>query len=342
MNLHSILPLIACLILPTPTTRAAETLFGQEILVRGTGVEIRRAELDRAYLQFKANADLRGQPIPDASREELEAALLDRLVVTRLLMNRATDADRQAGKHEAGLFLANVVRESGDEASFLRQLATLAFTREEFEAQVLERAVCEEVVERELTPQVQINNTQVREYYDAHADELQRPEMVRARHILLATRDPDTGNELSDTRKSEKRTLATNLVARARSGEDFTALVKSFSEDAGSKDKSGEYIFPRGQMAPEFEAAAFSLQTNQVSDVVTSTFGYHIIKLLQRIPAEPIEFDKISQDIRKKLIQQEVQENLLPKHLRQLKKSVNLEYLNRARAPREPEQQPAP
>jgi parvulin-like peptidyl-prolyl isomerase len=323
---------LACAALPV---QSAPDPFGNEVLVRGNQIEIRRGLLDRAFLQFKANADLRGQPIPDARREELEAALLDRLIVTRLLMHRANEQDRQAGKTEADKFVANVINEAGSEAAFQRQLAALAFTREEFETQVLERAICEEVVERVLTSKAQVTDDQVKQYYQDHAAELRRPEMVRASHILLSTRDA-TGNQLSDVKKTEKFILATNVLARARKGEDFAALAKEFSEDPGSKDKGGEYTFPRGQMAPEFEAAAFSLQTNQISDIVTTTFGYHIIRLIQRIPSEPIEFGGIAEDIRKKLIQEQVQERLLPKHLQELKQSAKLEYLNGARPPVEP------
>jgi peptidyl-prolyl cis-trans isomerase C len=86
-------------------------------------------------------------------------------------------------------------------------------------------------------------------------------------------------------------------------------------------------------MVPEFEAAAFSMGTNQISDVVTTRFGYHVIKLLQKIPAEPIEFDKVKDDIRASLERQEVQDKLLPPFLEKLKADAKLEYLNGATPP---------
>ena len=88
-------------------------------------------------------------------------------------------------------------------------------------------------------------------------------------------RDQTTGAELPEDQKKAKRKLADDLLKRARAGEDFAKLAKEYSEDPGSKEKGGEYPpFPRGQMVPEFEAAAFSLNTNQVSDVVTTSYGY--------------------------------------------------------------------
>src|SRR5262249_10782082 len=117
------------------------------------------------------------------------------------------------------------------------------------------------------------------------------PEMVRASHILLSTRDPKSSAELSDEQKAAKRKKLEELLKRARDGEDFAKLAKENSEDPGSKDKGGEYTFPRGQMVPEFEGAAFSLKTNQVSDIITTSYGYHIIKLLDRIPAKKEPFN---------------------------------------------------
>jgi len=299
--------------------------------VRGKGVEIRRSDVEKAYLQFQANAVLRNQSIPEGRREELEATLLDRLVVTQLLLNRATETDRKEGLAKAAEFLGKVLEEAGSEAAYERQLISLGFTREDFQRQIEDRAICEEVVEREI--QVNITDAAVEEYYAANRDTLQRPEMAQVRHILFATRDSNTGAELSDTRKAEKRLQAEAVLKRARQGENFDTLVQEYSEDLGTKDSKGEYIFARGQMVPEFEAAAFSLGPNAISDLVTTVYGYHIIKKIQSIPSEPIPLDQVREDIRLKLRREKVQDELLPRHLEKLKEGVKLQYLNGARPP---------
>jgi peptidyl-prolyl cis-trans isomerase C len=315
--------------------RSPVSSLPDEVVCRGEGVEVRRNQLDRAMMQYKANALARGQTIPESRVADLEALLLDRLVITRLLMSKATDQDRQKARGLANNFIAETVEQAGGEAPFERQLLAMSFTRDEFERQILERAVCEEVVERQLRDRVQITQEQVRRYYDEHADQMQRPEMVRASHILLATQDPLTGTELSDEKQQAKRREATALLERARKGEDFGAMARQYSDDPGSKEQGGEYVFARGQMVPEFEMAAFSLQPGQVSDLVTTQFGYHIIKLNQRIPAEKIEFEQVEEDIRESMERREVQENLLPPFLKQLKEQAKLEYMNGGRPPPE-------
>ena len=125
--------------------------------------------------------------------------------------------------------------------------------------------------------------------------------MVRASHILLITRDTATQTDLSEDKKAAKHKQMEDLLKRARDGEDFAKLAKEYSEDPGSKDKGGEYKFARGQMVPEFEAAAFSLKTNQVSDIVNSSYGYHIIKLSEKIPAQKVEFAEAAADLKEGL-----------------------------------------
>jgi peptidyl-prolyl cis-trans isomerase C len=303
------------------------------VLCRGKGVEIKRRDVDRAITQFKANALARQQPVPDDRMTEVETMLLDRLVVTELLLQRATDADRDKGKELAEKFMNETREQAGSEPAFQRQLIAMSFTEQELNNQILERAVCEEVVEREVRAQAKVTDEQVRQYFEEHAERLKRPEMVRAAHILLATIDPITNQKIPDDQIAEKRKLIDSLHERAVRGEDFTQLVKSYSEDPGASDNNGIYTFPRGQMVPEFEAAAFSMQTNQISDVVTTRFGYHVIKLLQKIPAEPIEYDRVKDDIRASLERQEVQEKLLQPFLEKLKADAGLEYLNGAQPP---------
>jgi peptidyl-prolyl cis-trans isomerase C len=313
--------------------RPLEGLFPDEVVCQGTGVDVRRSQLDKAMLQFKANATARGQTVPDSKRAELEALMLDKLVLTQLLLGRATPEDKTKAQAMADKFAADAREQAGSPEAFDRQLIAMGFTLAEFQAQILERAICEEIVDRELKRKVQITEEQVKKYYDDNTAKLQRPEMVRASHILLATRDAVTREEVSDAKKKEKRELIDKLLERARKGEDFAALAREFSDDPGSRERGGEYTFARGQMAPEFEKAAFALQTNQISDVVTTQFGYHIIKLSQRIPAEQLELAKVGKEIQDMLARQEVQEKLLPEFLKKIKQDAQLKYLNGGQPP---------
>jgi hypothetical protein len=113
---------------------------------------------------------------------------------------------------------------------------------------------------------------------------------VRVQHILLATvAMPDPSNPMGGgaaPNVEEKRQLAEQLLQRIKNGEDFGELAKQYSDDPGSKEKGGDLdMKPRYTFVPEFEEAAWKLQPGQVSEIVTTDFGLHIIKMIERKPA---------------------------------------------------------
>jgi len=133
---------------------------------------------------------------------------------------------------------------------------------------------------------------------------------------------------LSADQIQAKRKLAEDILKRAKAGEDFAKLAEQYSEDPGSKTRGGELPpFARGQMVPQFEAAAFSMSTNSISDVVTTDFGFHIIKLIEKTPAEKVPFAKVSDRIKDYLVQQKTQK-LAPAFLASLSKSADVEILD--------------
>jgi peptidyl-prolyl cis-trans isomerase C len=147
-------------------------------------------------------------------------------------------------------------------------------------------------------------------------------------HVFLPTRDRQTEQELPEDAKLEKRRRMELIRERALAGEEFTKLVMEFSEDRGIKETRGEYTFARdAPFAEEFKAAAFSLGPGKISDVVTTPYGFHVIKLVERIPAQKIELDKVANDLKDFLTQQEVMK-AMPEYFNQLKKDAGVEVVN--------------
>ena len=314
----------------------AKQIFPDATLCKGKGIEIKRSQVDEAFVQFKANLTARGQVLSDSKRDLAEAQLLDRLVITKLLVIRANEEDKKKARTAADKFVASTKQQAGSEESFQRQLRAMNFTTEQFDAQVLERAICEEVVDRELQSHVTITDEQLKKFYDENGEQFERPETVRAAHILLSTRDAVTGQEMSEETKKEKKQQIDRILDRAKKGEEFAALAREYSDDPGSKNTGGEYTFARGQFRnPEFENAAFALKTNEISGVVTTAFGYHIIKLYERMPAQKLELAKVKDDLKDGLSRREVQDKLLPDYLKSLKKEADLQYFNGAKPPPE-------
>jgi parvulin-like peptidyl-prolyl isomerase len=262
----------------------------------------------------------------------VDQQVLEQLIQVQLLQGKATAEDKAAGKTLAEKRFEEAKTKLGSEEALNRQLKLMGTTRTEVLTEWTDSATAENVLKREL--KVNITDADAQKYYDENPARFEQPEMVRASHILLMTTDPKTNAELTDSQKAAKRKELEGILKRARAGEDFAALAKEYSEDPGSKDKGGEYKFPKGQMMPEFEAAAFSLNTNQISDIVTTKYGYHIIKLSEKIPAQKVAFAKALSDIKDGLTQQALQKQF-PDYLQKLKKEAGVEILDEKLKPKE-------
>jgi peptidyl-prolyl cis-trans isomerase C len=311
---------------PKPVGKPSEA-SADTVVAKGKGVEVTRSQLDEAVQSFKANAAAKGKEITPEQTAMIEPALLDRLIQTQILISKATDAEKAKAKEDAIQSLKEAKTNAPSEEIFNAQLKAMGTTQEQLVKTIAEQGTAEAVVLREL--KINITDADVRKFYDDtnNAAKFEQPEMVRANHILLMTQDPKTNQELSKAEKDAKRKKMEGLLKRAKAGEDFAKLAREYSEDPGSKDKGGEYTFPRGQMETNFESAAFALKPNEISDIITTRYGYHIIKLYEHIPAQKAAFDKVAPRIKNYLIQQEVAQ-LAPDFLAKVRKEANVEILD--------------
>ena len=119
------------------------------------------------------------------------------------------------------------------------------------------------------------------------------PEQVRASHILVKTDGKDD---------AAVKAKAEDILKQARSGADFAALAKKYSEDEGSAKNGGDLdYFGKGKMVPEFDQVVFTMQPQQISDLVKTQFGYHIIKLFDKKPAKVSTLAEVHQQIHDQL-----------------------------------------
>jgi peptidyl-prolyl cis-trans isomerase D len=135
---------------------------------------------------------------------------------------------------------------------------------------------------------IQISDAQVQEYYNAHKDEYRTPERVHARHILLSTANKPKDQVPAIQAQAEA------LLKQIKGGADFAELAKKNSQDPGSAQKGGDLGWvSRGQMVKNFEDSVFSLKPNEISNVVTTEYGFHIIQVLEKQPAHLQTVDEV-------------------------------------------------
>lgn len=287
-------------------------LFGDQIIAKGDGFTIKKSALDESIVTIRSSASARGnREISKAAMERLEREVTQRLINIELLKRRATEADRAAGLQKAEERIADLVERAGSEEAMERQMRAIALTVDRLRAKLIEESTAEVVLDRELG--IEISDEQVRAFYDENPEQFRQPEQVRGAHILLRTGDPRTGQTLSELDRADRLEKIEALLKRARGGIDFAKLAEENSEDLSSRDNGGEFTLRRGDTYPAFEAAAFSLAAGQISDVITTPVGYHIVKVYERIPESTLELDEeMSGRIKSVLKQQEVQEKMKP------------------------------
>ena len=303
-------------------TDAMTALFGDPVVAKGKGFEVKRSELDQVVTAAKANAAAAGQNLPPG----FEVQILNQLIYIQVLQQLATDADRAEGKQEAQIQFTNIVKHFGSEEAFQRQLKAVNMTVDQLLSKAILEATAKAALRRELN--VNITDAEALGYYTNHPSDFEQPELVHARHLLLLTIDPSTHQPLPADQIAAKRKQIDDLRKRLLAGEDFATLAKQYSEDPGSKDEGGELSpFPREKMVPAFSSAAFSLPTNQVSEVVTTEYGFHLIKVIDKTPAKKLELATVSDDLKKMLAQQQMAK-LAPPFIEKLKKSYNVEIVD--------------
>lgn len=168
--------------------------------------------------------------------------------------------------------------------------------KEEIEL-MLNDLIASEYLKKEVVGKINVTEEDMQLYYKTHQDEFKTPEMVKARHILIRV-----NKESSEDEKNKAREKAEDILKRIKTGEDFAKLASEFSDDPGSKNKGGDLgFFPKGRMVPDFEKVAFSLKPGEVSDIVETTFGFHIIKVEERKDSVLEPYEKIKDKVKERV-----------------------------------------
>lgn len=152
---------------------------------------------------------------------------------------------------------------------------------------------------------ITVSDAQMRAAYSASMDNFRVPERVKVRHILFMTQGK------SDADKKAQLAKAQDVLKQLRAGADFAELAKKHSEDPGTAQKGGDLGFiVRGQTVPEFEKTAFSAKVNDISNIITTEYGYHIIQVQEKQAAHVVPFEEAKAQIAEELKKQNVGEKM--------------------------------
>jgi peptidyl-prolyl cis-trans isomerase D len=179
---------------------------------------------------------------------------------------------------------------------------------------------------------IQVSHDDLVAYYDQHRDQYRTPEQVKVSHILIKTPLPGPDGKVDEKGVTEAQHRAEDLLKQIKGGANFEELAKKYSEDPGSAKEGGSLGFiQRGRTVPEFEKAAFSLPKGQISDLVKSSYGFHIIRVDDKQEAHMKTLDEVKDEIEPVLKQQKAQQ-MAQKQAEALLSSAKAEGLDAAAA----------
>ena len=290
-----------------------------DVLARVNGEPVERWEFDNAVKRLEARA---GGSIPAERRDEILRGVLDQLVAYHLLAQEARARKFTAADQDVDTRVAEIRKNFPDEGAFTQAIAAQGLTVDHLRAQTRTNLEVQKVIDAEVSAKVSIQDADVSTFYQQNLERFKQGESVHASHILIGVPQGATPDQ-----KSAAKAKAAAALKQVRGGADFAAVARAQSQDPGSAPNGGDLgFFPRGQMTPAFEEAAFKLKTGAVSNIVETPFGFHIIKSLGRRPARTAPFDEVSGQI-KDFLTQGQREQKLEQFIAQAKNKSKLEVL---------------
>ena len=268
-----------------------------EVVARVNGEAINRSALEEAVSEVEARA---GQPMPADQRDRVLRAVLDQLIGYRLLVQETAARKTAVPDADVEARIGQIRSQFPSEEIFQQQLQQRKMTLEQLRVDTRASLQITALLQAELDAKTAVTAEQVNDFYVKNPAAFQQGERVKASHILVrvqANADP--------AEREKARAKAAGLLADVKAGKDFAALAKQYSDDPGSGAQGGDLgFFQRGQMVPPFEQAAFTLQVGQTSDLVTSDFGIHIIRVTDRQPGRTQPLEEVKADIEEYLLGQ--------------------------------------
>lgn len=281
---HRVVTLLLAGTLSTSLAACASSSGGNVAAVNGQAIS--RSDFDHKLESSPAAKQILNSMV--------QMALLDQYARDKNIQISQADIDKQEAETRAkfppGQF-EQIVKQQG-----LTEQDVQAILRQQL---ILQKAVA---------PQVHVSDADIKAFFDKNHAQFDKPEQVKARHILVA--DLATAN---------------TVLAKLKAGGSWDALAKQYSTDPASKDKGGELgYFGKGQMVPQFQAAAFGAKVGQIVGPIKSPFGYHIIQVEDKKPALKATLASATDQIRTQLTQQQEQQQY-PALMQQLRSAAKID-----------------
>lgn len=258
-------------------------------------------EMGRVQERFRQSGRSPGQP----ELAQIRQAVLDNLIARELLYQESKKKGFKGNEEEVNGQLKALRARFPSEAEFQTGLTKMNITEADLRSQIEQDITIRQFINDTFVDKVTVSEAEIKAYYDNNPQFFTKPEQIRASHILIKVEPQADAMQKDRARKALKK-----VQQKLQTGEDFGALAKEFSQGP-SAPKGGDLgFFGRGQMVKPFEDKAFAMKTGEVSDIVETQFGYHLIKVTDKKPESTLTFVEVKERLGEHLKQQKVQQEI--------------------------------
>lgn len=287
------------------------------------GVIFTQKDLDVEMERIKKRLSMIKGPLSDSQQKEFKERTLQKIIGRELLFQESQRKQIKIDDAKVNEEFMTLKKRYTTEDDFNKSLSENNFTEATYKDSLKQQMAIKELVDQLFIQKVSIKEEEIKSYYDSQPQLFKQPEKVVASHILIKV-DP----EANDAQKSEARKKIEEVQQRLKKGEDFATLAKELSQCPSSANGGSLGAFARGQMVKPFEESSFSLKPGEMTDIVETQFGYHLIKVTDKRPETTIAFkdarDRIEQYLKNTKVQEQVRE-----YVEVLKKKAKIEVFQK-------------
>jgi peptidyl-prolyl cis-trans isomerase C len=298
---------------------AAEKKHSAGKVATVNGSIITQRDFDRDFNQAQQMFLRSGKHLSDSELTTFREKILQELINRELLYQDSLRKGIVIDEAQVDERLEELKKRFPSEEEFKTSLKDMDLSEAGFRSVMKRGIILEKFIDTQFAQKTTISEEESNKFYKENPDVFKKPEQVKASHILIKV-DP----EADDSEKTKAHKKLEKIQKKLEKGEDFAELAKEFSQGPSSTEGGDLGYFSRGQMVKPFEDAAFSLKSGDVSNIVTTRFGYHLIKVVDKKPETTVPYQEVKDNLDNFLKRKKVQEKISA-HISQLEKKAKIE-----------------
>ena len=295
---------------------AAEKKIPDGAVATVNGVTITQDDFDKEMARVRSQFARSGRSLKESQLPDIKNRVLETLVNRELLYQESQNKGVKVEDAEVNQQVDILKKRFPNEDEFKAALLEMKISEAELKSQIRKGIAIQQFVDKDLVQDVKVSQKEVEDFYKNNPDMFKQSEQVKASHILIKV---DTKADKSAKDQANKKIK--EIQKKLEDGGDFAALAKEYSEGPSNVNGGDLGYFERGRMVKPFEDVAFKLKPGEVSDMVETPFGYHLIKVVDKKPESVVSYENAKERIAQYL-EQEKKEKVLKRNIEDMRQKA--------------------